>query len=209
MNTAEPRKSESAGDSRAGEAGPGRTRTHPAEDRTVLVPSDPLDCYTTGAASPRSWKVIYVRMQVSMIARLRNSLRKTHAGGRPARPTPCPRCGAACPAARVAREHCRVGRGGPEKKRAASPLRCDVTIGTSPRNRKVKTARVRVSAIARAMNSLRKNPAGGRPAKPTPCPRCGAACPSACAAREHCRAGCGEPEKEGAEGPQRFGSQKL
>jgi len=39
---------------------------------------------------------------------------------------------------------------------------------------------------ARKMAGARKHFRGGRPRKPTPCPKCGAACPSARAALGHC-----------------------
>ena len=48
-------------------------------------------------------RTLGLRVRVSEIAQLMNSLRQTHAGGRPARPTPCSRCGAPCPSARYAR----------------------------------------------------------------------------------------------------------
>lgn len=38
------------------------------------------------------------------------ALRKTHRGGRPFRPQPCPRCGAPCPGRVAALAHCRVAR---------------------------------------------------------------------------------------------------
>lgn len=50
-------------------------------------------------------------MTKSDAARALNAMRKTHAGGRPKKPTPCPRCGAKCAGARAARDHCRQARG--------------------------------------------------------------------------------------------------
>jgi hypothetical protein len=39
---------------------------------------------------------------------------------------------------------------------------------------------------ARAMAALRKTNGGGRPRKPTACPKCGAECESARKAQAHC-----------------------
>jgi hypothetical protein len=39
-------------------------------------------------------------------ARKLASMRKTHAGGRPRKPTACPRCQAPCDSARQAQAHC-------------------------------------------------------------------------------------------------------
>ena len=188
MNADQRRAPTPDGGSRSPGHGP---KIRPVDDRTLGLQSDPLDFYKTSTVRQRSWKVTFVRVRVSQIAQLMNSLRQTHAGGRPARPTPCSRCGAPCPSARAARVHCRrkVVRDSPGQTRAAGsrdPIP-PMTSAATPSSFQLNRVRVKVSTVARAMNSLRQAHAGGRPPKPTPCPRCGAALPSACAAREHCR----------------------
>jgi hypothetical protein len=80
--------------------------SEPAEHRMVLLPSDPLDAYLISGVRPRNWKMTFVRAHVALLDRFMSSLRRTHAGGRPAKPRPCPRCGVQRPSARAAREHC-------------------------------------------------------------------------------------------------------
>jgi hypothetical protein len=44
-----------------------------------------------------------------------------------------------------------------------------------------------ISDAARRLNSLRKHRRGGRPKKPTQCPRCKHLCKTATEARQHCK----------------------
>ena len=50
----------------------------------------------------------YDRKLTSQAARVLSRARRTHAGGRPPKPTRCRRCGAKCASARGAWRHCSV-----------------------------------------------------------------------------------------------------
>lgn len=58
------------------------------------------------------------------------ALRKNHRGGRPFRPQPCPRCGAPCASAVLARAHCRVPRATIEAGEEVHS--CDVSTHNDP-----------------------------------------------------------------------------
>jgi hypothetical protein len=47
-----------------------------------------------------------MRNLTTRTARKMAAARKTYGGGRPTKPTPCPKCGAECPSARKAQAHC-------------------------------------------------------------------------------------------------------
>ena len=46
------------------------------------------------------------RVLTTREARKLSGARKTYAGGRPKKPTPCHKCGVECPGARIAQVHC-------------------------------------------------------------------------------------------------------
>jgi hypothetical protein len=46
------------------------------------------------------------RALTSAVARKLSHLRTVHRGGRPKKPTACPKCGKPCPGARLAQVHC-------------------------------------------------------------------------------------------------------